>query len=915
MPARYLPLILWHNRTLGLDANARLVAHGHSMIPDWNRNRTAGAAGNINGNVNYFEPWAYWMVRTRQNQLASLYPVVTPLLVAPLYFPAVIWLNAHGWQQPRIDRVAVLMEKISASFLASIASVLMFLVLRRDCTRWSLPLALVFAFGTNTWMISSQALWQHGSGELLIALSLLLVVPGERAPASRMRTALLGAVCVFMAANRPPDALIAGAIVLYVIFNSGRSAFWNSGCGAVLSRGRSALWLVAGAIVPLAALLYYNLNFIGNVAGGYGLAPHSKFVRLNLSGMAGLLVSPARGLLVFSPFLVFIPVGLIQRLRAPGSRGLAVALSLAVAAQFILYSQADWRAGVSWGPRWLTDPLPILVWMLAPIPVVLRPVTRGLLSLTITAAMTATMVASVAVQTVGAFWYTGASDARIFAGGPASMNGASMSGAWNPRNVPFLTELGHPRARGEILCNARGSIDRVGQTLLPGIGDVPVLENGGVIEGWTLTCGRTPAQLLLLIDGILIGSTQEFLPRPDVDKAMHTLSPSGWRVSANTRGVSPGERVLQAAVSIEPSSDIRIVSEQRVFVITQERLGTAGSGPALDAMAAHAAMLLRARQSRYGFWLTSYTKEPRYEAPQQEMNTYLTSMLVDLLLPVAHQQNLDDVVERARRHLAAQIESNGLVRYHGLPEELPSGPAIGTLGCVITPDADDTALAWRIAGFGAGDPRKQLMLGELSHYRDARGLYRTWLAPQNQYQCIDPGSDPNPPDIAIQMHVYLMLRELDPPAAQNLCNVLQRSFGDSNLWVYYKKAPLVPYLRSAELWQLGCAIPLPTERLAQAAEGQEIWSEAVRLLAETTLPKTMRSPTDANVRKAIGNLLVRIGSDDFAQLRRSPPLLYHNDLSATVPRFYWSEDFGYALWLRLYEAARVETGESHRPIP
>jgi hypothetical protein len=325
-------------------------------------------------------------------------------------------------------------------------------------------------------------------------------------------------------------------------------------------------------------------------------------------------------------------------------------------------------------------------------------------------------------------------------------------------------------------------------------------------------------------------------------------------------------------------------------------------GSELDAMAAHAEMLLRARQSRYGFWLTSYTKEPRYEAPQPEMNTYLTSMLVDLLSPVTRQGSLDDVVERARRHLAAQIESNGLVRYHGLPD----GPTIGTLGCVITPDSDDTALVWRIAGNGAGDPREKLMLGELAHYRDTRGLYRTWLAPQNQYQCLDPGSDPNPPDIAIQMHVYLMLRQLDPPAAQNLCNALQRSFGDETLWVYYRKAPLVPYLRSAELRQLGCAISLPAERLAHLAEGQEIWSEAVRLLAETLPAERITSPPDANRRKAIGNLLVRIGSDDFAQVRRSPPLLYHNDLSATVARFYWSEDFGYALWLRLYEAARVE---------
>ena len=183
---------------------------------------------------------------------------------------------------------------------------------------------------------------------------------------------------------------------------------------------------------------------------------------------------------------------------------------------------------------------------------------------------------------------------------------------------------------------------------------------------------------------------------------------------------------------------------------------------------------------------------------------------------------------------------------------------------------------------------------------------RAWLAPQKKYQNLDPGRDPNPTDIAIQMHVYLMLRELDPPAAQNLCSALQRSYSDGDLWIYYAKAPLVPYLRNAELAQLGCGIPPPTERLALPAAGQEIWSEAVRRLAET-----IASPRDAKAQAAVANLLARIGSDDFALLRRSPPLLYHNDLSATVRRFYWSEDFGYAMWLRLYESSAVVTGQLH----
>jgi hypothetical protein len=876
VPARYLPLMLLKYGTFAFDANAHLIAQGHPMFTE--RNRPAGAAGK----VLYFEGPAYWMVRTRQHQIASFYPVVTPLLVTPLYLPAVMWLNAHGWEQPQIDRVAELMEKLSASSLASVASVLMYLVLRRECGRWSLPLALVFAFGTNTWMISSQALWQHASGELLIALALLLIV----FPASAMRLALLGGVCVLMASNRPPDALIAAAIVLFTIW----------------SHRRRALWLLAGAAVPLALLMCYNLEFLGHIVGGYALGkyPDKKFFQLDWTGLPGLLISPSRGLLIFSPFLVFLPVGLILRLREPGTRGLAVTLSFAVAAQFFLYSLTDWRAGGSWGPRFLTDLLPILVWMLAPAPLVLRPLVRGLLI--------AAMAASVIVQGIGAFWFTRTSDDLIL-----GLDLHSMQGAWNFGNVPFLSELRHPLAAAELLHDTAGSIDRIGSTLNPRASDVPQLETGAALEGWTLVGKRSPAQMFLLINGIVVGSTQNFLPRENVDKVWAGASPSGWRVSANLQGIPAGRQVLHLAVRIDPRSDLRIVREQPVFVIVQDLPGESAvvaqkSVPdsELDAMAARATALLRERQSGEGFWLTAFTKGLQYEAPRQEMNTFLTSILVDLLSPIACPENLSDAIERARRHLTAQIEGNGLVRYHGLPD----GPTIGTLGYVITPDADTTALAWRISGLGPSDPRMRGMLEKLAEYRDARGLYRTWLAPQKDYQNLDPGRDPDPTDIGIQLHVYLMLRKLDPPAAKNLCQALQRSLGDEDIWPYYAKAPLIPYLRSAEVRQLGCEIPLPTERLALPATGQEIWSEAARLLVEK---KT--SPESPDAQKVIGDLLVRIGKDDFALLRSSPPLLYHNDMSATVKRFYWSEDFGYALWLRLYEAVRVEPGHLRSSAP
>ena len=300
----------------------------------------------------------------------------------------------------------------------------------------------------------------------------------------------------------------------------------------------------------------------------------------------------------------------------------------------------------------------------------------------------------------------------------------------------------------------------------------------------------------------------------------------------------------------------------------------------------NAATRLREHQQAPGYWLTAYTNGTSFHDPRPEMNTFLTSLLVDLLNPVAATSGLEDNLQRARRHLTSQIESSGLVRYHGLP----NGPTIGTLGCAITPDTDDTALVWRLAP----DPdhsRLAAALTTIDRYRKRDGLYRTWLAPRKDYQCLDPGSDPNPADIGIQMHLLLLLSEVRPRAARALCEALRPVAGEDRVWVYYRRAPLIPILRLTDIRRAGCALELPESRMRTDVPNQQIWISVVRLLGNEMTP-------DATLIRAVLRELAR---DDFALVRTNPPLFYHNDLTATVPRYYWSEDLGYALWLRLYD--------------
>jgi len=139
------------------------------------------------------------------------------------------------------------------------------------------------------------------------------------------------------------------------------------------------------------------------------------------------------------------------------------------------------------------------------------------------------------------------------------------------------------------------------------------------------------------------------------------------------------------------------------------------------------------------------------------------------------------------------------------------------------------------------------------------------------------------------------LSQANPPAARALCQALQQSIHDERIWVYYRVAPLLPILRQADLRQAGCPLAVPAERIRAAQPEQDMWMAAASQL-ERMLGVGGPPPTNAETH----DLLVKLAKDNFAALRSTPPLLYHNDLTASVTRYYWSEDLGFALWLRLY---------------
>jgi hypothetical protein len=347
----------------------------------------------------------YSLIQARDGHWVSVYPLFTPLLVTPLYLPTLAAVHLRHGEPPR-ERERQGMEKLAASSVAALSVLVLYLTLRRVAREaTALWLALAYAFATSTWMISSQGLWQHGPGELLVACALYLLL--EPRPQG-WHAALLGLACGAIVANRPNDVFYAAAIAWIALRRSGRAAWPLLATG-----GGVALLLVA-----------YNEHVFGNLVGGYGrirLAGGEHVMEVahwpHLQEFAALLVSN-RGLFVFSPFLLALVAVRGSRLAGAAAERWALgAACLATALFYSCFPGSD--GGTCYGPRYLTDGLPILFVLLADAWERLGRPARALF---------ATGVAfAVGLQAIGAFAF------------PAGYTTAQENGLWNlTRSLPAL---------------------------------------------------------------------------------------------------------------------------------------------------------------------------------------------------------------------------------------------------------------------------------------------------------------------------------------------------------------------------------------------------------------------------------------------------------------------------------------------
>jgi hypothetical protein len=243
-------------------------------------------------------------------------------------------------------------EMVLASLFMALASVFMFLAVRERLSELdALLVTAVFAFGTSVFSTATRDLGQHGPSVLMLSIAWWLLMRGARVPQQVWLAGLFVALSYVM---RPTNSLSVLGLTLYV----------------ALKHRQALLRFCAAGLVVAVCFGAFNLSVWGALLPPY-YRPERVIPRsaaLFFEALAGNLISPGRGLFVFSPVLLGSLFGLWLELRDARTRAVGLTIAGIVTAHlFIISSFPHWWAGHSYGPRYLTDMVPYLVWLLVPV--------------------------------------------------------------------------------------------------------------------------------------------------------------------------------------------------------------------------------------------------------------------------------------------------------------------------------------------------------------------------------------------------------------------------------------------------------------------------------------------------------------------------------------------------------------------
>ena len=237
------------------------------------------------------------------------------------------------------------LQRILACLLMALTAAIFYFTARLLLPRkWSVIVALAGALGTPVWSTLSRGVWSDTWGVFLMAIVILLLV-ADAVGRIKLNPVVLATLLAWTYFVRPTNAIAIIAITIYI----------------VLYRRQSFLRYAAVGLIWLAVFVSYSQSHFGASLPTYYRASRLSFEHFG-EALAGNLISPARGLLVYVPVIFFVAYLLIRYRRAIAHyRLLWLAVSISILFWLANSSFPHWWGGYSYGPRLMAYIVPWIV--------------------------------------------------------------------------------------------------------------------------------------------------------------------------------------------------------------------------------------------------------------------------------------------------------------------------------------------------------------------------------------------------------------------------------------------------------------------------------------------------------------------------------------------------------------------------
>jgi hypothetical protein len=277
------------------------------------------------------------------DHLFYLFPPGTPVLSAPFVFIAQYFgLKPVDADEQYDEAGERKIQRLLSALLTGLLSVSFYRTARLllNETKSSL-LTLIAVFGTQVWSTASRSMQSHIWGLVLVSFIVYVILRSELngVPANPI---VLGTLVLWAYLVRPTFATTAAAVAVYLLLKN-RKGF--------------ALFCITG-VFWFGLFIWYSLHNFDRALPPYFFSDRFG-MRTFFEALAGHLISPSRGFLVFVPAVFLVIYNAIRyRKELKAKTAFRMALAVILMHWIVISLFVNWWAGYSYGSRLVTDILP-----------------------------------------------------------------------------------------------------------------------------------------------------------------------------------------------------------------------------------------------------------------------------------------------------------------------------------------------------------------------------------------------------------------------------------------------------------------------------------------------------------------------------------------------------------------------------